>query len=658
MKRDNFTMPLGFSHELLIDNFAGGGGASTGIEQAFGRAVDVAINHDGEALAMHEANHPTTRHYREDVFTVHPGFVTQQQPIGLAWFSPDCKHHSKAKGGKPREKKIRGLAWVCLKWGAFQMPRAIAIENVEEFQDWGPIDDDGKPIKAEKGRTFRAFIDALTTGLDRDHPDVPEIFEALGADFPMERLYAGLGYKVEWRILRACDYGTPTIRKRLFVFARRDGLPIVWPEPTHGDPKSPAVKAGKLLPFRTAAECIDWSIPCPSIFERSKPLKAATLRRIAKGVVRFVINSADPFIVKFSENSTGQRLDDPLHTVMAGAPRFGLVVPSVMHMTHQGADRNSAASEPLATVTGANRGEQALVTAALAPFITEHANASTQRNMPADEPLRTQCAEVKGGHFAVVSATLVDAAHGEESPSGVKRWGSGAHDIEKPIGTVTASGGNQALVSTMLAKHYGGVTGTRVDVPFGTVTTSDHHSVVTAQIVGCGGRAGQSRPRDASEPIQTITAKADSALITSHLVKLRNNQFGQTVDEPMPPLTAGGGHVGEVRAFLVKYYSEGGQLQECKDPLHTIPTKERFGLVTVRGEEYQIVDIGMRMLTPRELARAQGFPDDYVLDPVVNGKPLSKTAQVRMIGNSVCPPLARALLEANFTHEREIARVA
>ncbi len=666
MKRDAFTLPLGIADELLIDNFAGGGGASTGIEMAFGRPVDVAINHDGEAIAMHEANHPGTKHYTEDVFTVHPGFVTQQQPIGLAWFSPDCKHHSKAKGGKPREKKIRGLAWVCLKWGAFQMPRAIAIENVEEFQDWGPIDNDGKPIKAEKGRTFRAFIDSLTTGLHRDHPDVPEIFEALGADFPMERLYAGLGYKVEWRILRACDYGTPTIRKRLFVFARRDGLPIVWPEPTHGDPKSPAVKAGKLLPFRTAAECIDWSIPCPSIFERTKPLKPATLRRIAKGVVKFVINSADPFIVKFSENSTGQQLDDPLHTVMAGAPRFGLVVPSVMHMTHQGADRNSAAGEPLATVTGAHRGEQALVAAhitkfrtgstgsaideplhtvtaggdpnpdhqstgnvmgiveaRIAPFITEHANASTQRNMPADEPLRTQCAEVKGGHFAVVSATLVDAAHGEESPSGVKRWGSGAHDIEKPIGTVTASGGNQALVSAMLAKHYGGVTGTRVDVPFGTVTTSDHHSVVT-----------------------------------SHLVKLRNNQFGQTVDEPMPTLTAGGGHVGEVRAFLVKYYSEGGQLQECKEPLHTIPTKERFGLVTVHGEEYQIVDIGMRMLTPRELARAQGFPDDYILDPVVNGKPLSKTAQVRMIGNSVCPPLARALLVANFIHEQQIARTA
>lgn len=233
-----------------------------------------------------------------------------------------------------------------------------------------------------------------------------------------------------------------------------------------------------------------------------------------------------------------------------------------------------------------------------------------------------------------------------------------APGLDKPLGTVVAAAGKHALVSAMLAKHYGGVVGTGVDVPFGTVTTSDHRSLVTAQIVGCGGRAGQSRPRDASEPIQTVTIKADSAVVTSHLVKLRNNQFGQSVEEPAPTLTAGGGHVGEVRAFLVKYYGEGGQWQDCREPMHTIPTKDRIGLVTVKGEEYQIVDIGMRMLTPRELARAQGFPDSYILAPIVNGKPLSKTAQVRMIGNSVCPPLVRAILQANFAHEREIARSA
>lgn len=577
MKRDNFTLPLGLLDELLIDSFAGGGGASEGIEQAFGRSVDVAVNHDGEALAMHVANHPGTAHYEEDVFTVHPGFVTKQQPIGLAWFSPDCKHHSRAKGGKPVERKIRGLAWVTLKWGTFQMPRAIALENVTEFQDWGPLDDAGKPIKAEKGRTFRAFVDALTTGLSPDHPDVPEIFEALGADFPMHRLYSGLGYKLEYRVLHACDYGTPTIRKRLFVFARRDGLPICWPEPTHGNPKLPGFKASGLQPWRTAAECIDWSIKCPSIFERKTPLKEATLRRIAKGIMRYVINAQEPFIVNLTHGGRLANTNDPMATV-TGAHRGekALVSPTLIQVGYgEKAGQEPRAldiEKPLGTIVGS--GKHAVISA----FLTEHANASNQRNFDVDEPLRTQCAQVKGGHFGLVTA--------------------------------------------FLAKHYGGVVGTGVDVPTGTVTSVDHHSIVT-----------------------------------SHLVKLRNNQHGQSVDEPMPTLTAGGGHVGEVRAFLIKYYGT-DQDPRLDEPLHTVTTKDRYGLVTIKGIDYAIVDIGMRMLTPRELARAQGFPDSYILDPIYKGKPLSKTAQVRMIGNSVCPPLARALIEANFKHEREIARVA
>ena len=695
MKRDQYTIPLGFRHELIVDNFAGGGGASEGIEQAFGRAVDVAINHDGEALAMHEANHPTTKHYREDVFAIHPGFVTGQQPIGLAWFSPDCKHHSKAKGGKPREKGIRGLAWVTLKWATFQMPRCIALENVEEFRDWGPLDDEGKPIKAEKGRTFAAFIDALSTGIAKDHPDLEEIYEALGADFPMDRLYAGLGYKVEHRIMRACDYGTPTIRKRLFVFARRDGLPIVWPAATHGDPKTDAVKSGKLLPWRTAAQCIDWFIPCPSIFERKRPLKDATLRRIAKGIMKFVVQSADPFIVKFSENSVGQDIDSPLHTVMAGAPRFGMVEPVIINVANSkttGRGPNAwDINDPLRTVTSSPG--FSVVQATVAPFITEHANASTQRNFAADEPLRTQCAQVKGGHFAAVSVTL---AHGEESPSGAKRWGSGVREVtepmqtvlasgngaaivsatlvqtgygerqgqaprapglDKPLGTIVAGGGKHALVSAMLAKHYGGVVGTSVEVPFGTVTTADHHSVVTANLVR---EFGNSAGADVAAPVGTITAggSGKTQLVASSLVKLRGTNTGQPTDDPLHTISAGGTHHGEVRAFLVKYYGEGGQWQDVREPMHTVPCKDRLGLVTIKGEDYAIVDIGMRMLTPRELARAQGFPDHYILDPVVNGKPLSKTAQVRMIGNSVCPPLARALIEANFKHEQHIYQAA
>ncbi|AOJ62444.1 DNA methyltransferase [Burkholderia ubonensis] len=557
MKRDSLTLPLDLGSELIVDNFAGGGGASTGIERAFGRPVDIAINHDGEALAMHAANHPETQHLCEDVFEIHPGFVTQQRPIGLAWFSPDCTHHSKAKGGKPREKKIRGLAWVTLRWATFQYPRAIALENVEEFADWGPLGEDGRPVKSEKGRTFRAFVAALTTGLPADHPDTPEIYQTLGADFPMERLAAGLGYKVEWRVLRACDLGAPTIRKRLYLFARRDGLPIIWPAPTHGDPKSAAVRAGKLQPWRTAADCIDWSIPCPSIFERERPLKDATLRRIARGIMKFVVNADDPFIV------------------------------------------------------------------------------------PAEY---------------LAGATLIQTGYGER-PGQAPR----APGIDKPLGTVVAGGAKHALVSAFLAKHYGGheSPGAPLDAPISTITTQDHHHLVTAQLVGCGGRAAQSRPRDASEPTATITAKADTAVTVSHLVKLRGTcRDGSPVDEPLHTISAGGMHHAEVRAFLIKYYGNEKDGIDPREPLHTVPTHDRFGLVTIHGEDYAIVDIGMRMLTPRELARAQGFPDNYVLDPVVNGKPLSKSAQVRMIGNSVCPDVADALIRANFSHEQQIAHVA
>ncbi|KGD52052.1 C-5 cytosine-specific DNA methylase family protein [Burkholderia pseudomallei] len=551
MKRDSMTLPLDLGRELIVDNFAGGGGASTGLERAFGRPVDIAINHDAEAIAMHLANHPHTTHYCESVFDVDPAAITGNQPVGLVWLSPDCKHFSKAKGGKPVSKKIRGLAWIALRWAAIVKPRVIMLENVEEFVTWGPLGADGRPCPKNRGRTFRSFVNAL----------------------------ARHGYRVEHRELRACDFGAPTIRKRLFLVARRDGLPIVWPTPTHGDPKSAAVRAGALRPRRTAADCIDWSIPCPSIFERDRPLKDATLRRIARGIMKFVVNSDDPFIVKFSQNSTGQTLDEPMHTIMAGAPRFGVVVPHVtkFHANSVG----SAADAPLHTVTA-------------------------------------------GG------------------------------DCARPAGAA-----KHAVVTAFLAKHYGGVTGTCIDVPTGTVTTSDHHAVVTAQFVGCGGRAGQSRPRDAGEPCATITSKADTAVAVSHLVKLRGTcRDGAPADEPLHTISAGGTHHAEVRAFLIKYYGEGGQWQDAREPMHTIPTRDRIGLVTIHGEDYAIVDIGMRMLTPRELARAQGFPDSYVLDPVVNGKPLSKSAQVRMIGNSVCPDVATALIRANFAHEQQLAHAA
>lgn len=545
MREQNFSL----FNEIVVDNFAGGGGASTGIEMALGRSPEIAINHDPDAISMHTVNHPTTEHYCESVWDIVPRDVVAGRPVGLVWLSPDCKHFSKAKGSTPVSKKIRGLAWVTLRWAATVRPRVIMLENVEEFQTWGPllIDAEGnaRPDPAKKGRTFNSFINALRRQ----------------------------GYKVEWRELRACDYGTPTIRKRLFLIARRDGAPIVWPKPTHGDPASAAVKAGKLLPWPTAADVIDWSIPCPSIFERKRPLAENTLRRIAKGMERFVINAAEPFIVKCNHTSTrtvydcfrGQGINEPLQTVTA-TPGFAVVQPT------------------------------------LAPFITEFANASNQRNMPADEPLRTICAQVKGGHFALVAPVIA------------RQFGNSVgQSVEDPLGTVMAKADKSQLVTAFLAKHYTGVVGAELTQPLPTVTTVDHN-----------------------------------ALVTSHLVKLRGTcQHGQPVTEPMPTVTAGGLHIGEVRAFLLKYYGTDSTIP-CSEPLHTVTTRDRFGLVTVRGEDYQIVDIGMRMLEPHELFAAQGFPADYVIDHDATGKKFTKTAQVARCGNAVCPPLAAALVRANL----------
>ena len=725
MKRDLFTMSLDLGSELIIDNFAGGGGTSTGLERAFGRPVDIAINHDPEALAMHAINHPHTKHLCESVWDVDPIEVTGNQPVGLVWLSPDCKHFSKAKGGKPVEKRIRGLAWVTLRWAAKCKPRVIMLENVEEFKTWGPLlvaaDGTSKPDPAKRGKTFDSFVRQL-----RAH-----------------------GYTVDHRELRASDHATPTIRKRFFLVARRDGLPIRWPDATHGAPTSPAVLAGKLLPHRTAAECIDWSIPCPSIFERKRPLADATLRRIAKGIMRYVVDSAAPFIVGAGGPARAgepRSTASPMGTLLTRNDGY-ICAPSIVPVTHQGGDRSESINEPFRTITGAQRGEKALAVAELAPFVmtnttghagasadtpvptitsagnqalvtaflNEHANASNQRVMAVDEPLRTICAQVKGGHFSMVSAVLVDAAHGEVSPGGVKRWGSGVKEVDEPLGTVTASG-NKALATAFLAKHYTGVVGSHLDAPIGTVTSCDHHSLVTAHITKF--RTG-STGSELSEPLATITAGpkenpagaphalglvtahiqrdmgksighavdaplgtvtagggGKSALVASSLVKLRGTSTAASMDEPLHTISAGGQHHAEVRSFLLAYYGT-DQAQQLGDPLATVTSRDRFGLVTIQGQDYQIVDIGLRMLAPHELYRAQGFPADYIIDEIpdpallfVDGQqttndplalprvPLTKSAQVRMCGNSVCPPLSEALIRANFTHEREIARAA
>lgn len=508
---------------LVADSFAGGGGASTGIAAALGREPDVAINHDEVALAMHEANHPQTRHLTSNVWQVDPAdLVAPGQRVALAWFSPDCKHHSKAKGGKPVEKNIRDLAWVVVMWAERVRPDVIMLENVEEFRDWCPLTADNKPDLTKRGETFREWKKALRRQ----------------------------GYRIEHRELRACDYGAPTIRKRLFVIARRDGLPIVWPAPTHGDPKSGDVKAGRLKPWRTAAEIIDWSLPCPSIFDTAEEIKAKhglrairpladnTLRRIARGVQRYVIDAAEPFLISVAHGYSGGR-------------------------------REYSMGEPVGTMAAGG---------------TQH---------------------------AVVAPTLVQTGYGERAGQAPR-----ALDIHKPLGTVVAGGSKHALVAAFLAQHNTGVVG---------------------------------RPADA--PISTITARGtQQQVVAAHLMNMHGSaRSDRGADEPLTTICAGGGHAALVAAFLAKYYGQ-GEGQTCGEPLHTVTTRDRFGLVTVAigGQDYVITDIGMRMLTPREQFRAQGFPDSYEIDTGAGGRRLTRTEQTRMCGNSVSPVLAEALVAANF----------
>ncbi|MCE9567439.1 MAG: DNA cytosine methyltransferase [Planctomycetes bacterium] len=565
-------------HELIIDNFAGGGGASLGIEMGLGRSPDIAINHDPEAIAMHKANHPHSRHYCENVWEVNPIEACAGRPVGLAWFSPDCKHFSKAKGGKPVSKKIRGLAWIVVKWAKAVQPRVIILENVEEFKDWGPLDDEGMPCRVRKGTTFNRWKAQLQN----------------------------LGYRVEWRELRACDYDTPTIRKRLFLVARRDGLPIVWPVATNASPKKIVADLfdRDLKPWRTAAECIDWSIPCPSIFDRKRPLADNTLRRVAAGLRRYVIDSAEPFIVNMAHGGRLESIDQPLTTIATekGGCR-ALVTPYIAGVGGRaGQSPERSMRQPFQTIT--SKGDAALVT----PYLVG-AGGPTYSGKPrgVDQPHGTLTTDP---HTALVSPTLIQVGYGERDGQAPRVPG-----IDKPLGTVVAGGAKHALVSAFLAKHYTGVVGSDLDNPIGTVTASDHHS-----------------------------------LVTSNLVKLRGTcRDGQPVTEPMATISAQGLHLAEVRAFLVKYFGT-DQDPRLEEPMHTVTSKHRFGLVMIHGEEWMIADIGLRMLTPRELYRAQGFPEDYDIAPEFDGKPLSKTAQVRMCGNSVCPPLAAAMARSQFEH--------
>ncbi|GAA0745032.1 MULTISPECIES: DNA cytosine methyltransferase [Sphingomonas] len=538
---------------LFIDGFAGGGGASTGIEQAIGRPVDIAVNHSPTAIAIHKANHPQTEHFCQDIKSLWPLHATRMRPVSGAWFSPDCKEFSRAKGGPVKDRSIRALCWEVVAWMRDVQPSVAFLENVEEFQYAAPLDEEGRPIPGQEGREFKRFVRAIRA----------------------------LGYCVAWKMIPACDFGAPTTRNRLYMIMRRDGMPIVWPKPTHGSPGSAGVRSGRLLPYRTAAECIDWSIRCPSIFDRQKDLADATKRRIAAGVMRYVVNAAEPFIVPVT------------HT--------------------QSSPRTNAVSKPLPTITTANGGEFSLVDVQLAPHVTKFRTGSV--GAAANDPLPTITANGEPARPAgavplgVVSAFL--------SSFYTSNTNGGRADPQKPLKTATAGG--------------------------------NHHSVIAAHLEQANtGAIG----RDARKPLSTILGKgANQRVVETVMVEA----------DALPPEQLE--RATRVAAFLVKYYgtdgeSEAAQIQPVDRPLDTITTKARFAVVTVTidARTYVIVDIGLRMLKPRELARAQGFPETYVLDPeclyrTKGGKMkfgrLPIAQQISAIGNSVCPPVARALVAAN-----------
>lgn len=669
--------------EIIVDNFAGGGGASCGIEQALQRPVNIAINHDREAISMHEVNHPLTEHHIEDVWKVKPAELCRNRPIGLAWFSPDCKHFSKAKGGKPVEKKIRGLAWVVLRWASLPLsirPRVIALENVEEFLTWGPLLSSGLPDPAQKGRTFNSFVNAL-----KKH-----------------------GYVVSWKELKACDYGAPTIRKRLFLIARRDGQPIIWPKPTHGP------KGSGLLPYRTAAECIDWSIPCPSIFDRARPLQDNTLRRIARGLKRYVIDAQEPFIVRVNHGDSGGRREFSLrepHLTVTQTLGEGIVSPHVVNMAHGG--KLEGLDNPFSTIATEKGGCRALVTPFLAgvggragqspergmdkPYHTTTAKADTALVAPymvgaggseyagkprtADAPMNVMTTHNRS---AVIAPSLIEVGYGER-PGQEPR----APGLDKPLGTVVAGGQKHAVIAAHLQSMYGNSVGSDMAEPAPSVMGKTKQSLASVFLAQHNtGMTGH----PADKPMSTIVGRGtQQQLVASYVTKMRGENVGHEVTEPLHTVSAGGTHHAETRAFLVKYFGT-QQDPRMEEPMHTVTTKDRFGLATVEmsvpphltdeqrytawwtvrlmekfGEiedkhpavpepraafimvgAYIIVDIGMRMLAPRELYRAQGFPEDYIIDRTADGKPLTKTAQVRMCGNSVCPPLSRAIVAANM----------
>ncbi|RJL18229.1 DNA cytosine methyltransferase [Paracoccus siganidrum] len=727
---------------LIIDSFAGGGGASTGIEMALGRSPDVAINHSEKALALHAANHPETLHLDSNIWDVDPLTVTGGRHVGLLWASPDCKHFSKAKGGAPRDRNIRDLAWVVVRWAEEAKPDVICMENVEEFVTWGPTDNDGQPIKWLAGQTFELWISRLKKA----------------------------GYRVKWRELRACDYGAPTIRKRWFLVARRDGRPIVWPKPTHGDPKSAEVRKGKLLPWRTAAECIDWSLPCPSIFDTGaeimakhglravRPLASNTLARVARGMKRYVIEAERPFLVNLTH---GGRVEDaaepfktitgahrgekavvdisvasaggfeyapratlaphmmslkgtarrdsaitaPHPTVLAGGGHSALVVPSIVGCGGRaGQSRPRGGDEPFATVTA--KADACLVAASLQRF-NGGATGSDLRD-PAPTVTANSWIKKPGGAapLGMLAPFLAELGHGETSKTGAKRWGFGSKPLTDQLGTITAGGKSHAIVAPVLTYAQQGGGNRDARDPHHTICASkkDQNSLIAATMVhvGNGERAGQQpRALDIGAPLNTVVASGVKQYPVAAFLAQQNGgprmeaHAGHDIGSPISTIAATGSHQTPVAAWLAKWFST-PQDPRIDEPIHTVTTKPRFDVeiahlavppfapeheararevaeflrahdawdggefvtLEIAGATFVVVDIGMRMLTPRELYRAQGFPDDYVIEGVWEGldsdeprwRAFAKDVQVSCCGNSVCPPLAEAIVAANCQH--------
>lgn len=616
--------------EIIVDSFAGGGGASAGIELATGRVVDMAINHDPDAILMHRTNHPHTTHYQASVWDVDPVEACRGRKVGLMWASPDCKHFSKAKGGKPVEKKIRGLAWIVLRWAGTVRPRVIILENVEEFQTWGPVRR-GKPVKKKAGQTFRQFIGQLEA----------------------------LGYAVEWRELVAADYGAPTTRKRFFLVARCDGRPITWPDATHAPADSPEVLAGKKLPWRSAAEIIDWSLPCPSIFDTreeirekyglsaKRPLRPNTMRRVARGVDKFVIKAADPFIVPMGYGERdGQaprvhNIEDPAPTAV-GKGKHGICQPYMVQVNHRGDFRGQTMEDPLQTIT-AKHG-YGVASPAMAPWTVTNTTNSTGH--PANEPIDTARTGGGGGQM-FLGASLIQY-HTEQSEH-VR-----GQEITGPIMTIDAAN-RYGLAAASLVKYYGGDNQAQsAGAPLHTVTTKDREGVLAANLAKFYGGAYTGDGSKLSAPLHTVTAVDHNALTATHLVKMKGTNLGGPMSEPVQTITAGGGHHGVVTTKITRA-EPGAYLQhwpEIRDLLNTYCGynlgPEDVILFEIDGAAYFMADIGLRMLTPRELYRANGFPDDYQIERDYRGNVYGKSKQVARCGNAVPPPFATALVRANL----------